>query len=489
MGRRRRIFLLFFAVVTAVLSGKALAAEEKRYLVYCASDAAVSLSAEDAVPVPLMPRRGVYLCKESELSEVQKLPGVIRVEENAPVFLYEEPEVVPNDPGLLNQWNLDVIGMKESWYWNAEGKGTRIAVIDSGVDAAHPDLRGHIIAEENLCVSSETGEVENPTDVMDIVGHGTAVASIVAAGINDGCGMAGISSADLVSLRVYDTSSNAASIALAIYAAVDDYQCDVINLSLGTPKDVDFLRNAVEYALSHNVILVAASGNHSDGHGDALRYPASYDGVISVGSVNRDGSYYSGAAANDGVKVAAPGVSIYAATLKNTWKMQTGTSFACPQVAGAAAVLRGIENTLSPAEYLALIRETATDTEETGWDKKTGYGIIHIKKMADEVFRRQGMLVFSRTKNVGGAAQCRVWNSTDVKKEGIAVAAAYRAGDASQLISFQAEPFVAAPQEKVMLSCAAVEEDAVRFMLWDGLGRLSPLPTYPLCREEAADSL
>ena len=372
MGRRRRIFLLFFAVATAVLSGKALAAEEKQYLVYCASDAAVSLSAEDAVPVPLMPRRGVYLCKESELSEVQKLPGVIRVEENAPAFLYEEPEVVPNDPGLLNQWNLDVIGMKESWYWNAEGKGTRIAVIDSGVDASHPDLRGHIIAEKNLCVSSETGEVENPTDVMDIVGHGTAVASIVAAGINDGCGMAGISSADLVSLRVYDTSSNAASIALAIYAAVDDYQCDVINLSLGTPKDVDFLRNAVEYALSHNVILVAASGNHSDGHGDALRYPASYDGVISVGSVNRDGSYHSSAAANDGVKVAAPGVSIYAATLKNTWKMQTGTSFACPQVAGAAAVLRGIENTLSPAEYLALIRETATDAEETGWDKKQG---------------------------------------------------------------------------------------------------------------------
>ena len=481
--------MIFFAAFTLAFGIEALAAEEKQYLVYRSGNAAVSLSAEDTELVPLMPRQGIYICKESELAAVQTLPDVIRVEENAPAFLYEEPEVVPNDPGLLNQWNLDMIGMKESWYWNAEGKGTRVAVIDSGVDAAHPDLKGRVIAEENLCVSSETGEVENPTDVMDTVGHGTAVASIIAAGTNDGRGMAGISSADLVSLRVYDTSSNAASIALAIYAAVDDYQCDVINLSLGTPKDVELLRNAVKYALSQNVILVAASGNHSDGNGDALRYPASYDGVISIGSVNRDGSYYSGSVANDGVKAAAPGVNIYAATLKNTWKRQTGTSFACPQVTGAAAVLRGIENTLSPADYLALIRETATDAEEDGWDKKTGYGIVNMKKMADEVFRRQGFLVFSRTKTENGAAQCRVWNSADVKKEGIAMAAAYCTGDAPQLISFRAEPFTAAPQEEVVLSCAAAEEDTVRFMLWDSLNGLSPLLTYPLCREESDGSL
>lgn len=483
MCRAGRFFLIFFAAFTVVFGIEALAAEEKQYLVYRSGDAAVSLSAKDTGLVPLMPELGVYICKESKLAEVQKLSGVTRVEENAPAFLYEETEVVPNDPGLLNQWNLDMIGMKESWYWNADGKGTRVAVIDSGVDAAHPDLKGRVIAEENLCVSSETGEVENPTDVTDTVGHGTAVASIIAAGTNDGRGMAGISSADLVSLRVYDTSSNAASIALAIYAAVDDYQCDVINLSLGTPKDVEVLRDAVKYALSQNVILVAASGNHSDGNGDAPRYPASYDGVISVGSVNRDGSYYSGSVANDGVKAAAPGVSIYAATLKNTWKRQTGTSFACPQVTGAAAVLRGIEDTLSPADYLALIRETATDAEEDGWDKKTGYGIINMKKMADEVFRRQGLLVFSRTKTEGGAAQCRVWNSADVKKEGIAAVAVYRGGDAPQLISFQAEPFAAAPQEEVVFSCAAEAEETVRFMLWDGLRGLSPLPTYPLCQD------
>ncbi len=489
MCRAGRFFLIFFAAFTVVFGIEVLAAEEKQYLVYRLGDAAVSLSAEDTGLVPLMPELGVYICKESKLAEVQKLSGVTWVEENAPAFLCEEPEVVPNDPELLNQWNLDMIGMKESWYWNADGKGTRVAVIDSGVDAAHPDLKGRVIAEKNFCDIGENGEIENPNDVMDTVGHGTAVASIIAAGTNDGRGMAGISSADLVSLRVYDTGSSVASIALAIRAAVDDYQCDVINLSLGTMSDRKILREAVEYALSKNVILVAAAGNHSGKDKDegkdenAPWYPASYDGVISVGSVNRDGSYYSGSVANDGVKAAAPGVSVYAATLKNTWKRQTGTSFACPQVAGAAAVLRGIEDTLSPADYLALIRETATDTEEDGWDKKTGYGIINMKKMADEVFRRQGLLVFSRTKTEGGAAQCRVWNSADVKKEGIAAAAVYRGGDALQLISFQAEPFAAAPQEEVVLSCAAEAEETVRFMLWDGLGGISPLFTYPLCRD------
>ena len=182
MGRAGRLFLIFFAAFTVMFGIEALAAEETQYLVYRSGDAAVSLSAENTGLVPLMPRQGIYICKESELAAVQTLPDVIRVEENAPAFLYEEPEVVPNDPGLLNQWNLDMIGMKESWYWNAEGKGTRVAVIDSGVDAAHPDLKGRVIAEENLCVSSETGEVENPTDVTDTVGHGTAVASIIAAG-------------------------------------------------------------------------------------------------------------------------------------------------------------------------------------------------------------------------------------------------------------------------------------------------------------------
>ena len=93
--------MIFFAAFTLAFGIEALAAEEKQYLVYRSGNAAVSLSAEDTELVPLMPRQGIYICKESELAAVQTLPDVVRVEENAPAFLYEEPEVVPTPPEKL----------------------------------------------------------------------------------------------------------------------------------------------------------------------------------------------------------------------------------------------------------------------------------------------------------------------------------------------------------------------------------------------------
>ena len=182
--------------------------------------------------------------------------------------------------------------------------------------------------------------------------------------------------AQIVPLKITDGQTvKISAVCRAIYGAVDDYSCAVINLSLGVTTDYESLEEAVAYAEEHDVVVVSAIGN---GGGSARYYPALYDTVIGVGSVDSNGMVYYRSNHNEGVFITAPGVDVRSTASAGGYTTSTGTSFAVPQVTAAAAVLRGIDGTLKPGEIRELIAETASDRGAEGYDEYYGHGILNL---------------------------------------------------------------------------------------------------------------
>jgi len=232
----------------------------------------------------------------------------------------------PDDPLFGEQQALAGIGLPEAWSLGAgRGEGVRVAVVDSGVDARHPDLSGKVVAARNF---SGTGPAtEDPT------GHGTAVAGVLAAKADNGRGSAGVCpGCELVVARVdaYGAAGEAGTIQLAraIRWSVGR-GARVVNVSLGTPAPSPRLREAVRHAGERGSLVVAAAG----GQDDPPLYPAAYAEVVAV-SAGR------GAARPSPGEVSAPGrlVSTFPG---GDYRPFSGTSAAAPQVSGTAALLVG----------------------------------------------------------------------------------------------------------------------------------------------------
>ena len=267
------------------------------------------------------------------------------------------------------QWNLDVVQAEGSFQGNHLGRGVRVGVIDSGVNP-HPDLGDRLLTGRNYME-----DAEDPDDTADEYGHGTGVAGLIA-GAGDHGYIGTAPEAELVPLKITDGKAiKVSAICRAIYGGIDDYDCDVLNLSLGVTGEFQSLKEAVDYAESQNVLLVSAVGN--TGRTTAY-YPAGYDSVIGVGAVDRDGNVSSRSNHNASVFLTAPGTDVRSLDASGSYSLHTGTSFAVPQVAGAAAVLLGIDPTLSPWEIMDLLAASAIDRGTEGCDEYYGYGILNL---------------------------------------------------------------------------------------------------------------
>ena len=267
------------------------------------------------------------------------------------------------------QWNLDLIGADGAFRLGCLGQGVRVGVLDSGIDP-HPALEGCLQPGHNYIQ-----DAADPADTGDSYGHGTRVAGLIA-GVNDEGYIGAAPGAALVPLKVTDGRSVKISVlCAAIYGAIDDYDCDVLNLSLGVTTEYEALKAAVAYAEAHHVVVVSAVGN---GGTTARYYPAEYETVIGVGAMDSGGLVYYRSNHNDSVLVTAPGVDVRTTASAGGYTTATGTSFAVPQVSAAAAILRGIDGTLSPEAIRALIAGTAEDRGEAGYDPYYGYGILNI---------------------------------------------------------------------------------------------------------------
>jgi thermitase len=295
---------------------------------------------------------------------------------------------VPNDPyystpyptakyGNTAQWAPQFIGAAQAWDATMGDPSIVIAIVDTGIDAGHPDLAGKIVSTKSY-VKGERAS--------DSFGHGTHVAGIAAARVNNSTGVAGIcGQCSLMSVKVLgaDGSGTTSDVASGIIYATDS-GARVINLSLGSSGRTTVIRDALDYALSHNALPVVALGNaNSDFVGD-LGY---WYSALSVGAVDQKGAkaYFS----NFGLQtdVTAPGVAVlstmptYPVTLttQHGYKMNydalSGTSMASPVVAGLAGLLLSKNPALTAAQVKGMIESSAGDG--ASFDLTSGFGLVH----------------------------------------------------------------------------------------------------------------
>lgn len=253
-------------------------------------------------------------------------PEVLLAEANG---IDEIFEVVPNDPKYSSQWALEKVRADEAWVV-ARGSAT-VAVVDTGVDYNHEDLSGKIIKGKDVA--------DNDNDPMDggtNKSHGTHVAGIIAASVNNGKGIAGISwGSKILAVKIYKDSGGGAShttLAAGIkYAA--DQGVKIINYSNGG-SDSSTKHDAVKYATNKGVLFVAAAGNSGS---STKEYPGGYAEAFTVGNTTSTDSRSSSSNYGSWVNIAAPGSGILSTVPDNKYANKSGTSMATPYVAGAAA--------------------------------------------------------------------------------------------------------------------------------------------------------
>ncbi|MCH8877491.1 MAG: S8 family serine peptidase, partial [Chloroflexi bacterium] len=293
----------------------------------------------------------------------------------------------PDDPLFAEQWALPILGAPQVWSELLEDPSTvTVAVIDSGVCADHPDLEGRIEAGWDF--------LEDDGTPQDEFGHGCAVTGVIAANTDNGIGIAGVApNAQIMPLRVLNaqgvgTYSNLA--AAIVYAA--DNGAEVINLSLGGPNRSATLEQAVNYAKGQGVILVAAAGNTGQ---EGVLYPAAYESVIAVGSVEPNLQRSQFSSYGPEIDLLAPGRDIWTTASDGGYRVMSGTSFAAVHVSavasleiargatltqsgGVISVLSFAESSIGPAEPVAAyVRQVRTlDTGEIGVPNPVGLAYL-----------------------------------------------------------------------------------------------------------------
>lgn len=275
----------------------------------------------------------------------------------------------------------------------ADGAGTNIAVIDSGVDAAHPQLRGKVSRGTDFLGGTADGR-------LDCVGHGTGVASImVATPATDVTGqLRGLApAATVVPIRVServdsDGQASGETVEAGDFARAIDWAVDkdkgnatVINMSLVMTADHKAVRAAVRKALAAGVVIVAAVGNQAE-RGNPVPYPAAYPGVIGVGAIGEDGLLRSYSQHGPYVDLVAPGGAVTVASPQQGYRLGDGTSYAAPFVSATAALIRQRFPGLSPAEVARRLEATA-DPAPGGHDSEAyGRGILNpYRALTEEV--------------------------------------------------------------------------------------------------------
>ncbi len=277
------------------------------------------------------------------------------------------PEQTPNDAKFASQTYLAPANASKAWDINVGSSSVTVAVIDTGVDVNHADLKGRLTSGYNFYGGN--------TDPSDVYGHGTKVVGIIAASSNNTVGITGMDwGCNVMPLRIGDDSGMGTVSRMAnalIYAS--DNGARVVNISMGSPTSSITMLNAVNYAESRGVVVVAATGNSNT----TVSYPAAYPTVLGVGNVTTTGSRYSSSNYGEGLDVCAVGVSTYTTIMGSSYGSGTGTSFSSPQVAALVSLMLSANPGLSPSD----VRRIITSTAKNGgaWNAQTGYGQIDME--------------------------------------------------------------------------------------------------------------
>lgn len=335
---------------------------------------------------------------EAFLSNANQDPTIIAIDQVHVVRAMVTPTY------SAEQWSLPAINANSDAVMNS-GANIKVAVIDSGVDSSNPDLNsGQVLdgvdyfsgtsTSSTNCISY-SGTTHPGSGRYDPNGHGTHVAGIIAA---SGNGIRGVTpNVEILPVRVlgpYGTGETF-DVACGIKWATDN-GAQVINLSLGSDTASASVSSAIAYALENNVVVVAATGNTGT---STPIYPAGDEGVIGVGSIDRDGQWSSFSTFGSFVDLVAPGRGIvstcsasyseiffggkrYTTACDNTdgdphYQSLSGTSMATPHVSAVAAIILAQYPTLSPNGVLQILQESSGDGLGVRIDDKLGYGLVN----------------------------------------------------------------------------------------------------------------
>jgi len=281
----------------------------------------------------------------------------------------------PNSPAIKG-WEITKFNIPEYWK-QSRGEGVKIAVIDTGVDFNHEDLKDNILVGKNF--------VEKNKDPMDVAGHGTHVASTIAAKDNN-YGIVGVANkSKIIPIKALDDTGNGSlnNICQSIIWATDN-GADFITMSLGSSGTSSHLKSAIDYAESRNSIVFCAAGN--SGKNTNIMYPARYENTIAIGAIDKNLHRTDFTCSGDSLDFLAPGHEIIGCVPGNQYAIMSGTSMSNPFAVGLAALLLSYNRRAKKyklenyKDYVDIFKSTAkslTDSRYTGNKKYEGYGIIY----------------------------------------------------------------------------------------------------------------
>ena len=321
-----------------------------------------------AVPIRPGPARDA-------IGRLRAQDGVRSVELNRPRVASDRGSGIPSDPSFPQQGYLREID------WSQPEPPLRqpiVAVLDTGVSPV-PDLVGHIDGARAATF------VQGREPLMDVEGHGTHVAGIIAALTDNGIGISGVADAMVLPIAVGaadgdQTVATTASLIQGLKYAVES-GAKIVNISFAGSGYSALEQNAIDDATRAGVLIVAASGNTGGGEG-GRQYPGAYRHVLAVGATGPGGLPLAISTRGPQVAVAAPGSEILSTGTSlegaGTYVTRTGTSVATPMVSGAAARLLARDPTLRASQLRAMVVETARDVAPSGIDEQTGHGLLDV---------------------------------------------------------------------------------------------------------------
>ena len=274
----------------------------------------------------------------------------------------------PNDPRWDEQWGPAAINAPDAWDIETGSTDIVVAIVDTGIDYNHEELGNY--------VGGGYDWINDDGDPYDDHGHGTHCAGITAATMDNLVGIAGIAQVSVMAEKVLDSSGSGSDWGVAqgiIHAA--DNGADIISMSLGGTSGSTTLENACQYAWDEGVVIVAAAGN---GYGSPVEFPGAYDTVIAVAALDSSTTRAIYSNIGEEVELAAPGSNILSSLPGDNYASWDGTSMATPHVAGAAALVKSQNPSLSNVEIRTVLGDAATDIGSPGRDTSFGYGRIDL---------------------------------------------------------------------------------------------------------------
>ncbi len=329
---------------------------------------------------------------------------------------YYKTDITPNDSLAGDQWALEKIKAFDAWNITQGSDTVLLAIIDTGIDYLHTDLKNKIYINtgetgtDNLGSDKSSNGVDDDNngfvddwhgwdftdrvgfpfdstggdylnwdnDPMDENNHGTYIAGIAGAETNNLTGIAGTApKIKMLNLRAFDPGGYGEEddVAAAILYAVQS-GAKVINMSFGDYSFSFVLRDVVRYAYLHNLVLIASAGNSGS---NEPHYPSGYSEVISIGNSTEQDYVAGGSNYGSTLDMVAPGSSILTTARNDNYSIISGTSASAPFVSAAASLIRSLGN-FTNEEVKQMLKSTADDIGEAGWDLKSGAGRLNLLK-------------------------------------------------------------------------------------------------------------